>query len=186
MNRIPYLLLLLVVACDNKPSEKELTDMKTQFVVLRDSTELAWNNLSSHHENRIMLLKRLQDEVTYMGEYDTAAYDSLNTQLIMLTNMSLDPTNLNEGDRIDRYDEGLAEVTAGTIRLAQNNEYYEDSKLMKELTDELAAMDVSLLNLRVEYDEAARRYNNFVREHKEEMPHIDSAASDEELPLFSL
>ena len=184
-----HILLFVVAGCGNKTNKTkalvaDIDSVKMILVQLEDSTSKTWEVMIGEDDQKIAYLKRLIDEVSYTRIYDQSAYDSLSTAIESLKTMRYDQRSMSDSKKIDLYDSATAGVVNKVIIFAQGHPNFEDYPIMEELINGILAADSRVIYRRVDYDNIAMEYNQFIDSYGGMIRESGNAVSAK--PLFQL
>ena len=180
-NILCAVLLLFVSVYCNSPKESLSTLTKEQVDSVKtelDNKELmvnnAWRVLFDEDKEKIFLLKRLLQEISYTPEYDQVLMDSLTNQIEMLESMQFDTTIVDQEDHVNKYDALTSDIVEAVFDFAEVNPKFEEYVLMGQLISEIKQMDDRVLLNRVKYDDYAIGYNEYLEVNDELFAQADS------------
>lgn len=187
----PFALLFIISSCEKKSKREALTasevdSLSNTFMVIQDSLAITWNKMIEDDNQKIADAKRLLEEVSYTNQYDVVQYDTLQQKLVQLLQMRYDNTTMADPFAIDNYDSASNKVINEIIALATAHPDYNRYPLMKSLIKDIQEANGRVLRQRVNYDYAAKHYNQFLEDNKEVLEEIDSLDSLEKKPLFEI
>lgn len=184
-------LLLFVASCEKKGKKEALTatqidSLRHTLMTIQDSLSVTWNQMIEDDNQKIADAKRLLEEVSYTNQYDATQYDTLQQNLAQLLQMRYNDKTMANPLAIDDYDSASNKVINEIIALANSHPDYNRYPLMKSLIKDIQGANGRVLRQRVNYDYAAKLYNQFVEDNKEALEEIDSLDSLEKKPLFEI
>ncbi len=185
------LFLGIISSCEKKPEQKELSQREADSIItalnaIEDSLEVAWDRMIEDDDQKIADAKRLLEEISYTNFYDPVQYDSLQQNLKTLAATRYNINSMANSVLIDDYDSSSNKVMNEIITMASSHPEFQRYPLMKELIADIQQANSRVLRHRVNYDYAAKQYNQFIEEHKEELEEIDSLKEIQKKPLFEL
>lgn len=189
---VAALILAAWTACQRASEDKavvlttaEVDSLRTVYQSLNDSIDARWSVLEADEEQKLANLNRLLMEISFTPTFSQVRYDSLKHQLEQFQNLRLAPESMTD-EQIDRYDAALNSLQSAIIRMAMDNEAFEQYPLMGELIDSINASDQRVLFYRVQYDNYVSDMNQFLDVHNEQLPVIDTFYTPKKRKLFRL
>lgn len=188
---IVILILFFISSCEKKSSQKEMSQneldsLSIELDAIEDSLEVAWNRMIEDDNQKIADAKRLLEEISYTNQYNPVQYDSLQQNLLTLQQMRYSTVSMENSALIDDYDSASNKITNEVITMASAHPEFQRYPLMKELISDIQKANARVLRHRINYDYAAKQYNQFVEEHEEELEQVDSLKEIKKKPLFEL
>lgn len=185
------LILFFISSCEKKTKQKEMSQneldsLSIELEAIEDSLELAWNRMIEDDNQKIADAKRLLEEISYTNQYNPVQYDSLQQNLMALQQMRYSTVSMANSALIDDYDSASNKITNEVITMASTHPEFQRYPLMKELISDIQKANARVLRHRINYDYAAKQYNQFVEEHEEELEQVDSLKEIKKKPLFEL
>ncbi len=187
--------LIISISCgDKKTSNKEtqtskytkIDSLRSTYLGLQDSVVHAWNVMIHDDNEKLSTLSRLLDEVEFAGGVDAGLLASLKARITALKEMRYDRESMADSDLIDQYDIASQNLVNEVIVLVQNHPDFDRFPLMNEFIQEISASDGRILFLRIDYDDWAIEYNNFLKENESNLEEIDNTILNIQLSLFQL
>lgn len=187
----PLTFILLISSCEKKAKKEAITEeeadsLRNTFIVIQDSLSAAWERMIEDDNQKIADAKRLLEEVSYTNEYNIVQFDTLQQNLSQLLKMRYSSTSMGEPSAIDDYDSASNKVINTIITLASEHPDYARYPLMKTLIKDIQAANGRVLRQRVNYDYAAKLYNQFLEENEGVLEDVDSLHELQKKPLFEL
>lgn len=185
------LLLVIISSCEKKEnkgdiSQTEIDSIKLAFEEIQMSIDTTWDNMVEDDNQKIADAKRLLEEISYTNIYNPVQFDSLKLNLVELQKMRYDNISMENSELIDIYDSASNKIMNDIITLASNHPDYQRYPLMKVLIKDIQEANGRVLKHRINYDFAAKRYNQFIEENKEQLQKADSTEEIQKKPLFEL
>lgn len=185
------LFLGVISSCEKKSDQKELSQREADSIVtalnaIEDSLAVAWEKMIEDDNQKIADARRLLEEISYTNIYDPVQYDSLQQNLNALAAIRYNVTSMANSVLIDDYDSSSNKVMNEIITMASTHPEFQRYPLMKELIADIQQANSRVLRHRVNYDYAAKQYNQFIEEHKDKLEEIDSLKDIQKKPLFEL
>lgn len=166
--------------------KQETEALIIEYQAMNDSIDHAWNVMIEDDNEKHRLMKRLLLEVSYTNAYDKSRFDTLNDYIERLKVLRYDRKTLADSKRIDDYDSASAAVSDAVIEYAVRHPAYKESKLMKELVDDINEKNSMVLIYRVHYDEFVREREKFIKKNRKKLLRGLKESDLEELPVFTL
>jgi hypothetical protein len=186
-----FLFLAIISSCEKKGtkddlSQTEIDSIKLAFEEIQISIDTTWDNMVEDDNQKIADAKRLLEEISYTNIYSPVQFDSLKLNLTELQKMRYDNISMENSELIDSYDSASNKIMNDIITLASNHPDYQRYPLMKELIKDIQEANGRVLKHRINYDFAAKSYNQFIEENKEQLRKTDSTEEIQKKPLFEL
>ena len=184
-------LLFMISSCGKQEkkstlSRNQLDSIAFSLKEIEYSLDTIWENMIEDDNQKIADAKRLLEEITYTNVYNQEQYDSLMQKLVKLQNMRYDEISMENSSLIDDYDSASNKVMNDIISLAASHPDFERYPLMKVLIKDIQEANGRVLKHRINYDFAAKTYNQFIEENKEQLEEGDSTKQLNKKPLFEL
>lgn len=184
------LFLLFISSCEKakekEVSQRELDSLGMALTVIEDSLDRIWNRMIEDDNQKMADAKRLLEEISYTNQYNPIQFDSLQKSLVNLQKIRYSNVSMENSVLIDDYDSSSNKVMNEIIILASSHPEFQKYPLMKELISDIQKANARVLRHRIDYDYAAKQYNQFIDENKEQLEQIDSLENLKKKPLFEL
>jgi len=185
---------LCVAACNrsnqnntnNTETVEGEAELKNQYDSLYKQVMVAWDAMIADDDNKLFMMKRLLDEVSYTGNFNKNSYDSLTAQVENLNKVRYTMLTMTDSDLIDLYDSLSANASQKVKSFAQSNPEFNNYPLMDELIIDISEADNMVLLYRIKYDNAASDYNAFLDAHAEFIATLNYKVPPEKKALFTL
>jgi len=178
------------VGCTRNSSTDAVSTSTADSVIIvykatGDSVASAWKRMITDDDEKLFHIKRLLEEVTYTGNYDQVAVDSLMGKHQALVELRYDQRSMADSDLIDEYDVLTSELIHDVTSFAKNHPDYKKYPLMEELIMDIMEADNRVLLHRIKYDSYCRELNSLVKSQK---GFLDAGGESnlDEMPLFTL
>jgi len=180
-------------SCNNQPDNKtthadfdKIDSLRSTFLTIEDSLIHTWNIMINDDNHKIKGLKRLVEEVVYAGGVDSTVTSELLTKILELKSSRYTMKTMADSDLIDIYDSSSNAIVNAAVELASIHPEFDRNIVMNELIGEINESEGKILFYRIDYDDMAKVYNQFLEENKSIMNDIDSDHERHPLPLFEL
>lgn len=189
------LLAFTISSCEKQAkksdlSQKQLDSLQVTLKQIEYSLDTIWKNMIEDDNQKIADAKRLLEEISYTNIYSPAQHDSLMQTLVELQKLRYDEISMQNSNLIDEYDSLSNKVMNDIILLATSHSDFERYPLMKVLIKDIREANGRVLKHRINYDFAAKSYNQFIEENKEKLIEEDSTKNStkqlNKKPLFEL
>ncbi|MDU0372838.1 hypothetical protein ACFPAF_20730 [Hymenobacter endophyticus] len=192
MMRLSSFLLLLVtvsfLSCNRTPKAIDPASaqaVKVQLDILQDSVEARWSEMQTSDDAKLRDTNRLLRELTAQPNASRQQLASLQYANDRLSRLRYNRQTMAESARIDAYDTAQDSLLRVVYALVPAQP--EPGSVVAQLTTQIQTADTDLVSYRVRYDEAATRFNNYLKVHAAELEQLGGKyAALKPLPLFTL
>lgn len=187
---LPLLLLLAAASCrktaDNPPvSPTSPAAARVQLSVLRDTVNSRWQRMMDSDNQKLVATTAVLQTLKLLPGTDKTQADRLRQANDQLLDLRYDQQTMAESARIDAYDNAQTQVLNAVYDLAQPE--LERNQEILALTETIKEADSQVVGFRVRYDQAAKRYNQYLQLHAETLRKAGRKyARLQPLPLFEL
>ncbi|SDL53952.1 hypothetical protein SAMN05421823_106271 [Catalinimonas alkaloidigena] len=180
-------LLLGAASCNKTSSPAELAQLQTQADSLRDSLDHYWQVMMVSDDVKAYNVGRLLQELSYADSADPIALERVRMQQEAILSKRYDRQSMAESAAIDRYDAATDSLLRSAFQLAATTPGFENYKNGADLAREIKQADDSILLYRNEYDEWAKSYNLFLKQHGDDLQVLGEPYTTwQPLPIFEL
>lgn len=169
-----------------KKQNGEADSLQVHLGVLNDSVSHAWQVMIDDDDEKLAYMKRLVQEISYTGNFDSSDYKNYIQEIDQLKSMRYTQVNLEEEGKIDNYDSATFALTRQISDYAESHPQFEDYGLMKELIQDINDKNGMILLFRVHYDGFVQERNAFIEVNKEKLNGDDARYNLQKLPVFQL
>lgn len=193
LNSILFICLVcILINCTKKKQEKESSiktseKPKSEFITLSDSVNNTWNFMIGEDDRKLLLVKRLIEEISYTPQPDPSKIEKVKLVLEKVKARRYTQFNLAEGDNIDFYDRSTDTLLRSVYQLAAVTPNIDRYPLVNELISDVSQLDNQVVIQRARYDHWAKNYNAYLESKKEEISTIyPDCTNIKTLGLFEL
>lgn len=186
---LSLLILVFFAACNRTPKPFDpasATAAKEQLDVLRDSVDTRWAQMMASDDAKIVATGQMLSE---LERYPTADKQQLrdlaraNDRLKSLRYQQL----TMESAQIDRYDSAQDSLLSVLRGFVTNPAGAAPSTTVQNTFDTIGQYDSQVVGYRVQYDRAAKQFNNYLQLHQTELQSLGGKYGQlKPLPLFTL
>jgi hypothetical protein len=182
-------LFLFTTSCNRKPklidpASKEA--IKVQVNILRDTVQARWQEMVASDDDK---LRNTQQLLTILETQPAANREQVNILRRANTRLRIlryDQQTMAESARIDAYDVAQDSVLRMVYSMALPADKTPTDDI-KTLTTQIQDANTEVVVFRIRYDQAARRFNNYLQVHATELQELGGQYSKlKPLPLFTL
>ena len=159
---------------------------KVQFDVLRDSVDLKWRGMTESDDQKIGVTRLLLRELQNQPGSKITQLQRLEQANAHLKARRYDQQTMVSSALIDQYDTAQDSLLHALYPVAAPNGNAA-SENARNFVEGLQQLDAGVVGFRVQYDRAAKQYNDYLRLHQAELQAPGSKhAGVQPLPLFEL
>jgi hypothetical protein len=188
--------LLLITACAascKRDGSKNATlnpastaAVKAQFDVLRDSVDLKWRNMTESDDQKLGVTRLLLRELQTLPGTNASELQALAKANARLKTIRYNQQTMSSSTLIDRYDAAQDSLLHALYPVAAPGGAA-PTENARNFVEGIQQLDAAVAAFRVQYDRAAKQYNNYLKLHQEELQSLGSKyAGLQPLPLFEL
>ncbi len=181
--------ILFLAAC-NKNSSSLSTDavdsLKLTYQQITVDVEQAWVDMIMDDDGKLENMRRILQEVGYSDSYNRLKFDSLNKEVDALAQLRYDQESMSDSDLITLYDERTGTTLGKLMTFTTSLPQFEQYPLMGTLLQEIFEADDRVLRYRIQYDNAAKSYNQFITDHESNLGLLTSQEIHHAKALFEL
>ena len=186
---LPFLLMLAVISCNKKAStlsSDALDSLKLTYKQINGELDFSWTEMIMDDDGKLENMRRILQEISYSGNYDRIKHDSLGKAVEALAALRYDRETMADSDLITRYDDQTTQTMGSLMEYTTALPQFPQYPLMGQLLQEIYEADDRVLQYRIQYDRAAKSYNQFIGDNE---PYLDQVTGQIDLqpkPLFEL
>jgi hypothetical protein len=158
---------------------------RVQLQVLRDTVNSRWKRMIDSDNQKLVATTAVLHTLESLPGTDKAQVQELSDANNRLLDIRYDQQTMSESERIDAYDAAQESVLRGVYAAVQPQ--LDKSQDVQALTETIKAVDEEVIGYRVRYDQAVKRYNNYLQMHAHTLKKAGRKyAKLQPLPLFEL
>jgi LemA protein len=135
------------------------------LVLAEEHLKAQWGNVENQYQRRVDLVPNLVATVKGYAEHEQSTLESVVEARAKATQISIDPTNLNE-QTMAQFQQVQGELGSAINRLLVSVEAYPDLKAnqnFRDLQAQLEGTENRIATERTRFNDSAQAYNNLVR-----------------------
>ena len=188
-----FLLMAAFTACKTDRANKAAAvdpvspaAAKAQLDVFRDTIDVRWAKMIASDDAKMRDTEQVLRELQKQPGADAAQVQQLTRANERLKSLRYTQQTMAVSERIDAYDNAQDSVLRAVYAVAlpaggPANE------TVQSLTASIQAADNEVIGHRVRYDQAAKQFNNYLKQHEPELSKLGNEYSQlQPLPLFQL
>ncbi|MCC3159445.1 LemA family protein [Hymenobacter sp. 15J16-1T3B] len=186
----PLLVLLAAASC-RKTGDNVVVDptspaaAQAQLAVLRDTVNVRWQRMIDSDNQKLVATTAVLQTLKQLPGTDKTQADQLRAANDQLLGLRYDQKTMAESAKIDAYDNAQTQVLNAVYDLARPQ--LERSQDVQALTETIKEADSQVIGFRVRYDQAAKKYNQYLQLHGATLKKAGRKYSNlQPLPLFEL
>ena len=188
------LLLLLGVAASCKRDSTKTVAVspaaaaaaKAQLNILRDSVDLKWRDMVESDDQKLAITRLLLRELRGQPGRTEAQLKGLEQANARLKARRYDQATMSSSALIDQYDTAQDSLLTALYPVAAPSGGA-PTENARNFVEGIQQLDAGVVGFRVQYDDAAKRYNNYLQLHETELQSLGGKyAAQEPLPLFTI
>ncbi|WP_046244741.1 hypothetical protein [Hymenobacter terrenus] len=160
--------------------------VKAQFDILRDSVDVKWRTMTESDDQKIGTTRLLLRELQNQPGANATQLQNLERANTRLKAIRYDQQTMASSALIDRYDaaqDSLLKVVYPVAAPGGNA----PTENARNFVEGLQQLDASVVGYRVQYDRAAKQYNQYLKLHQAELQSLGGRYAElKPLPLFEL
>lgn len=187
---------LLVAACAAASCKHEgskaalnpaaTAEVKAQFDQLSDTVAVRWRDMIESDDQKIGVTRLLLRELQALPGANTAQLQGLGKANARLKTLRYDQQTMSSSALIDRYDTAQDSLLHALYPVAAPDGAA-PTENARNFVEGLQQLDEGVVGFRVQYDRAARQYNNYLKLHQEQLESLGGKYAElKPLPLFEL
>ena len=162
------------------------TEIKAQLDVLRDSVNVKWQAMTEHDDQKIGVTRLLLRELQNQPGADVTRLKSFERANNRLKVIRYDQQTMASSNLIDRYDAAQDSLLHALYPVAAP-EGAAPTENARNFVEGLQQLDEGVVGFRIQYDRAAKQYNNYLKLHQEKVQSLGGKYAElKPLPLFEL
>ena len=160
--------------------------VKVQFDVLRDSVDHKWRNMMESDDQKIGVTRLLLRELQSVPGSNPAQLQALEQANARLKTRRYSQQTMASSALIDQYDTAQDSLLKAVYPVAAPNNQA-PTENARNFVEGLQQLDAGVVGFRVEYDRAAKQYNNYLKLHQPELQSLGGKYTDlKPLPMFTI
>ena len=188
------LVLLLGMAASCKPDGTKTAAVnpaaaaaaKAQLAVLQDSVNLKWRNMVESDDQKLAITRLLLRELHGQPGRTEAQLKALEQANARLKARRYDQTTMSSSALIDQYDTAQDSLLNALYPVAAPNGGAPNENA-RNFVEGIQQLDAGVVGFRVQYDDAAKRYNSYLQLHGAELQSLGGKyAQLKPLALFTI
>jgi len=181
------LTLVTLAACNRTPKTLDpasATAAKQQLDVLRDSVDVRWNQMMASDDAKITATSQMLNELERWPTADKQQLQQLSKANNRLKALRYKQLTM-QSSYIDRYDTAQDSLLSVLRQLVSGGSAPSSTAL--NTLDTIGQYDGQVVGYRVQYDRAAKQFNNYLQLHQAELQSLGGKYKQlTPLPLFEL
>lgn len=160
--------------------------VKAQFDVLRDSADVKWRKMTESDDQKIGVTHLLLRELKGQPGTSAAQLQGLERANAQLKTRRYTQQTMASSPLIDQYDAAQDSLLHALYPVAAPNGTA-PTENARNFLEGLQQLDADVVGLRVQYDRAAKQYNDYLKLHQAELQSLGGQyAGVKPLPLFTI
>ncbi|GAB3577891.1 hypothetical protein [Hymenobacter daeguensis] len=160
--------------------------VKAQLDVLRDSVDSKWRNMIASDDQKIGIVRLLLRELKAQPGTDQTQLPGLERANARLKPLRYNQETMASSPLIDRYDAAQDSLLRALYPVAAPNGNA-PTENARNFVEGIQQIDAGVVGYRVQYDRAAKQYNEYLKLHQAELQTLGGKyAGQKPLPLFEL
>ena len=159
---------------------------KAQLDALHDSVNLKWRNMVESDDQKLAITRLLLRELHGQPGRAEAQLKALEQVNARLKTRRYDQGTMSNSALIDQYDTAQDSLLNALYPVAAPNGGAPTDNA-RNFVEGIQQLDAGVVGFRVQYDDAAKRYNNYLQLHGAELQALGGKYADlKPLPLFTI
>jgi hypothetical protein len=160
--------------------------VKAQLNILRDSVDIKWRNMAESDDQKIGITRLLLRELQNQPGSNTAQLQGLERANARLKALRYNQQTMVSSALIDQYDTAQDSLLHALYPVAAPNGGA-PTENARNFVEGIQQLDAGVVGFRVQYDRAAKQYNDYLKLHLPELQSLGGKyAEAKPLPLFEL
>ncbi len=138
---------------------------RNAFVDLNETVKSQWQQVESQYQRRMDLIPNIVATVKGQANFEQSTLEGIVAARAKATQVTIDPTNLNEGN-MEQFKKAQSEVSSALSRLLMVTENYPELKTnqaFSELRVELEGCENRIAVERMKYNDAVKDFNASIK-----------------------
>ena len=186
---LAFLLIISLDSCNRTPKVIDPTSpaaARAQLDILRDSVNAQWQEMIASDDAKIKTTTQLLQALEQQPGTDRVQLQQLTHTNNRLRHLRYDQQTMAVSERIDAYDAAQDSVLHAVYALA-SPDAGAPTPTIESLAQTVREADDQVVTYRVRYDEAAKRFNDYLQKHQEGLTSLGGKyAKLQPLPLFAI
>ncbi len=159
---------------------------KVQLDILRDSVEVKWRNMVESDDQKLALTRLLLRELHGQPGRPEPQLKALEAANARLKARRYDQKTMASSALIDQYDSAQDSLLNALYPVAAPNGAA-STENARNFVEGIQQLDAGVVGFRVIYDDAAKRYNNYLSLHQAELESLGGKYTGlKPMPLFTI
>lgn len=160
--------------------------VKAQFDVLRDSVDVKWRQMTESDDQKISVTHLLLRELKGQPGTSDPQLQGLERANAQLKNRRYSQQTMASSPLIDQYDSAQDSLLHALYPVAAPNGKV-PTENARNFLEGLQQLDAGVVGYRVQYDRAARQYNDYLKLHRADLQSLGGQYAEvQPLPLFTV
>jgi len=138
---------------------------RNAFVDLNETVKSQWQQVESQYQRRLDLIPNIVASVKGQASFEQGTLEGIVAARAKATQVTIDPTNLNEGN-MEQFKKAQSEVSSALSRLLMVTENYPELKTnqaFSELRVELEGCENRISVQRMKYNDVVKDFNASIK-----------------------
>lgn len=159
---------------------------RMQLDILRDSVEVKWQAMTESDDQKLAITRLLLRELNGQPGRPESQLKALEQANARLKARRYNQTTMSSSVLIDQYDTAQDSLLNALYPVAAPNGGA-PTENARNFVEGIQQLDAGVVGFRVQYDDAAKRYNNYLQLHKAELQSLGGKYADLKLmALFTI